>query len=255
MATGHSQKQRKTTMNKILLLLGFVLVTPYAFAQSATDNEIMLNQSGDTLTLTIDQVGYGNKICGSLNSDICATDWTLTGSTLTINIDMIGNSNKIYGPTILDSSDIDLTFTGDSNVWDWNIGYIGSADSSNMLVDFTGDSNSIDLDWGYAASAERLDFDFDIIGDSNVFNIDLESDDITWDVDITGDSNNVVTDIKDGAYHSLTLDHTGSNADIDIFMQSGTCPTGVSSCKSVIDITSDSENATITINQKDTGDT
>ena len=240
-------------MNKILF--GFFLLVPaLAFAQSSSDNEIFLDQTGDTLTLTIDQIGYGNKLCGTLSAGICASDWTITGSTLTINIDMIGNSNQIFGPTILDSSSLDITLTGDSNVWDWNVGYSGSADSSDLLVDFTGDSNQVDLDWGYVASAERLDFDFTVLGSSNVFDIDLEADDITWNVSVTGDSNNMVSNIKDGAYNSLTLDFTGDSGDIDINQWSGTCPTGVSSCFSVIDATINSDNAVITINQKDSSD-
>ena len=46
-------------MNKLCAL--FVLAfSTWALADS-TDNEIFLEQSGDTLNLTIDQVGYGNK--------------------------------------------------------------------------------------------------------------------------------------------------------------------------------------------------
>lgn len=240
-------------MNRLLTLL-FMMIPVIGFAQSASENEIFINQSGDSLTLTIDQIGYGNKVCGSLTSGVCASDWTLTGGSLTINIDQLGNSNQLFGPTIFDSSSIDLTFTGDSNVWDWNIGYIGSADSSDMLVDITGDSNTFDIDWAYTASAERLNFDLDIIGSSNVFDIDFESDDITWDFDVTGDSNNIVTNIKDGAYHSITFDFTGDSGDIDINQWSGSCPSGVSSCYSVIDATFSSDNAVITINQKDTSD-
>ena len=39
-----------------------------------------------------------------------------------------------------------------------------------------------------------------------------------------------------------------------VVQSSGTCPQGVSSCHSEIIADFDSENATITINQKDTGD-
>ena len=87
----------------------------------ATDNEIFLQQSGDTLTLTIDQIGYGNKFCGTISSGACASDMMITGSNITFNLDQLGNSNQLYGPIVLSSSTIDMVFTGDSNIFDWNI--------------------------------------------------------------------------------------------------------------------------------------
>ena len=51
-------------MNKKLISLIFVgfLSTNILFAQATDDNEIRIDQEGDTLTLLIDQVGFGNKI-------------------------------------------------------------------------------------------------------------------------------------------------------------------------------------------------
>ena len=157
------------TLNRYIAF-AFLLCPTVVFAAGANDNEILLDQSGDTLTLTIDQVGYGNKLGGSISNGTVATDWIFTGSNNTFNIDMIGNLNQIFGPTILDSTTLDITLTGDSNVWDWNVGYGGSADSSDLDIAITGDSNTMDFDWGYFASSERLDFDLDITGDSNVWN-------------------------------------------------------------------------------------
>lgn len=241
------------TLNRYIAF-AFLLCPTVVFAQSANDNEILLDQSGDTLTLTIDQVGYGNKLGGTISNGTVATDWIFTGSNNTFNIDMIGNLNQIFGPTILDSTTLDITLTGDSNVWDWNVGYGGSADSSDLDIAITGDSNTMDFDWGYFASSERLDFDLDITGDSNVWNVDIDADDVTFDIDVIGGSNNFKIDQKDGAYQNITLEWIGSNGDIDIMQQSGTCPTGVSSCYGYINADFDSENATVNIVQKDTTD-
>ena len=230
------------------------LLCPVVLYAGTNDNEIKLDQSGDTLKLYVDQIGYGNKICGTISSGACASDWVLTGNTVTMDIDMIGNLNQVFGPTLFDSTDVDLKFTGNSNIWDWNVGYGGSADSSVLDVDITGSSNTFDIDWGYSASAERLDFDLDITGGSNVWNIDIENDDATWNVDVIGSSNNFVTSMSDGAYNSLTMEYIGSNGDIDIIQSSGTCPTGVTGCYGVINADFDSENAVIDIKQKDTGD-
>ncbi|HAW04439.1 MAG TPA: hypothetical protein DCW83_07110, partial [Saprospirales bacterium] len=108
----------------------FLFTANSIFAQATDDNEIMIEQSGDTLTLYIDQVGYGNKI-GLDDFSSSGSDMTIVGSGLTFDIDMIGNQNLIYGPIDMNSSDLTFTLTGDSNEVDWNIGYTGSSDDSN----------------------------------------------------------------------------------------------------------------------------
>lgn len=237
-------------MIKKLLGLSLVLISGFAFAQATDDNEINIEQVGDTLTLYIDQYGYGNKI-GADDFSSSSSAMVITGASLNFNIDQIGNQNLLFGPLTADSSTYNLLFTGDSNKWDWNIGYVGSSDSTAMDVSITGDSNIMDFDQGYNASAERLDFDLTIIGDSNVFDVDIDVDDAIWNFDITGGSNNINTMQKDGGEQEINLTLDGSSADIDINQLSGTCPTGVTTCNGIITLDVDSENATIQINQKD----
>ena len=242
-------------MNILKRYIAFaLLLCPVVVFAGANDNKILLDQSGDTLKLYVDQIGYGNKLCGSISSGDCATDWVLTGNNVTMDIDMIGNLNQIFGPTLFDSTDVDLKLTGSSNIWDWNVGYGGSADSSVMDVDIAGSSNTFDIDWGYTASSERLDFDLDIAGGSNVWNIDINADDVTWNVDVIGSSNNFLTAQSDGAYNSITMEYIGSSGDIDIIQSSGTCPTGISGCYGIINADFDTENGIVDIKQKDTGD-
>ena len=240
-------------MNKLFSIAGWLLLftTSSVLAQATDDNEIMIQQSGDTLTLYIDQVGYGNKI-GLDDFSSSGSDMTIVGSGLTFDIDMLGNQNLIYGPIEMDDSDLTFNLTGDSNEVDWNIGYIGSSDDSNYNFAITGDSNTFDIDQGYVYSAERLDADLILVGSSNVFDLDFESDDITWDFDITGDSNNFNTLQNDGS-QSLTVEWNGDSGDIDINQISGTC-VGGSPCatpNAVINLDVTSDNATIQINQKD----
>jgi len=223
-------------------------ISSWASAQSATDNEILIEQVGDTLNLTINQQGYGNKISGDSTQ---GTDLVITGSSLTIDVDQIGNSNNFYGTISADNATLDWLFTGDSNVWDNLIGSMGSADSADIFVDVTGDSNTFDFDLGSVTSAERLDMDLTLLGSSNVFDIDIEVDDATWNFDITGDSNNFLTSQTDGAYHFIKMIHAGDSGDFDIIQSSGTCPTGVTSCYSHIDLDIDSENATVQITVTD----
>jgi len=240
-------------MNKLLSIV-LLLSTSFVFAQATDDNEIKITQSGDTLELYIDQIGFGNKIGGNDFSSGSGTSMSITGSSLEFDLDFTGNQNILFGPVVADSSVYKLEFIGDSNEIDWNIGYIGSADSSDIFFDVTGDSNTYDLDQGYVYSAERLDADLLLVGSSNVFDIDWESDDNVWDFDITGDSNNVNTLQNDGT-QNLEFTLVGDSADVDINQISGTCATGAgTACSSpnaniVLDVTSD--NATIQLNQKD----
>ena len=237
-------------MNKFLLGLSLILLPFLTHAAATDDNEINIDQAGDTLVLYIDQIGYGNKL-GLNNFSSSSSPMPIIGSSLTFNIDQIGNENLLYGEVTADSSSYTLEWNGDSNVWDWMIGDSGSSDNSNFLVDITGDSNTMDLDQGTNLSAERLDFDLTVIGDSNVFDVDIDVDDAVWNMDITGGSNNINTMQKDGAEQEINLTLVGSSADIDINQLSGTCPTGISTCNGIITLDVDSENATIQINQKD----
>ena len=240
-------------MNK-LLSIALLLSTSFVFAQATDDNEVKITQSGDTLKLYIDQIGFGNKIGGDDASGGSLSAMSITGSSLEFDLDFTGNQNVLFGPVVADSSYYKLDFTGDSNEIDWNIGYIGSSDDSNINFDVTGDSNTFDIDQGYVYSAERLDADLILIGDSNVFDIDWESDDNVWNFDITGSSNNINTLQNDGA-QNLEFTLVGDSADVDINQISGTCATGAGvACASpnaniVLDVTSD--NAIIQITQKD----
>ena len=239
-------------MNKLLSLL-LVMSTSFVFAQATDDNEIKITQTGDTLKLYIDQVGFGNKIGGDDASGGTLSSMSITGTTLEFDLDFTGDQNILFGPVVADSSYYTLNFAGDSNEIDWNIGYIGSADSSNIDFDVTGSSNTFDLDQGYVFSAERLDADLILIGSSNVFDIDWEADDLIWTFDVTGGSNNINTLQNDGA-GKIDFTINGDSADVDITQISGTCSPSDASCSSpngviVLDVTSD--NAIIQLTQKD----
>ena len=79
----------------------------FAPALGADDNEVLLDQQGDNLTLTILQAGSGNKLSGDASD---GSDLVITGSNLIIDIIQDGDSNEIFG-----------AWTGDgsgSTVWD-----------------------------------------------------------------------------------------------------------------------------------------
>jgi hypothetical protein len=237
-------------MNRYLLGLLSLTLSSFVLGNASDDNEINIEQSGDTLTIYIDQVGYGNKI-GLDDYSVSSSATPITGTSLTFDIDQIGNGNLLFGTVTSNSSTYNLIWTGDSNSWDWNIGVVGSSDSTAIDVDMTGDSNTMDFDQGSTASAERLDMDLTLVGSSNVFDVDVETDDVTWDFDILGSSNDINTLQNDGYYQTITVELDGDGADIDINQISGTCPQGITSCKGIVTLDVTSDNATIQINQKD----
>ena len=108
-------------MNKFILGLSLILLPFISYADATDDNEINIDQEGDTLVLYIDQIGYGNKM-GLNNFSNGSSAMPIIGSSLTFNIDQIGNENLLYGSVTADSSSYTLQWTGDSNVWDWFIG-------------------------------------------------------------------------------------------------------------------------------------
>lgn len=240
-------------MKKLISIAGLLFLVASGLVFADDDNEIMIEQSGDTLTLYIDQVGYGNKI-GLDDFSGTGSDMTIVGSSLTIDIDMLGNQNLIYGPIDMDSSSLVFSLTGDSNEVDWNIGYIGSSDDSDYNFSISGDSNTFDLDQGYVYSAERLDADLVLVGSYNIFDLDFEADDSVWTFDITGDSNDITTLQNDGA-QTLVFDFIGDSGNININQISGTCAVGAgvgcSTPNAVINLDVTSDNATIAITQKD----
>ena len=83
-------------MNRIILGLTILFSTSFLQAQATDDNEINIDQTGDTLTLLIDQIGYGNKM-GLNNFSSSSAAMPITGTTLTFNIDQIGNENLLFG--------------------------------------------------------------------------------------------------------------------------------------------------------------
>ena len=141
----------------------------YAPALGADDNEVLLDQQGDNLTLTILQAGSGNKLSGDASD---GSDLVITGSNLIIDIIQDGDSNEIFGAWTGDGSGStvwDFYFLGDSNSLDLNIGTSGSADNVDMLWNVQGDTNIFDVDIGSNFAADNLNMDLTILGDRNDF--------------------------------------------------------------------------------------
>lgn len=263
----------KTIFNlKKLAVSVFALIGLLSMPLLAEDNEVLLDQQGDNLTLTILQAGYGNTLSGDASQ---GSDLTLTGSSLILDLIQDGNTNDMFGSWVLDgsgSSVLDFYFLGDSNIWDMNIGSTGSGDYADMLVDIQGSNNLFDVDVGGNASAEYLNLDLVILGSRNDFDtsftnsnvwaagvgtnntgtstmvgIIVDSDNAVWNMDITGDDNAFATKQSGNSGHSLTVVLDGSDGDFQFTQEmTATC---TPACKGIIDVDIDSENASVSIKQ------
>ena len=259
---------------KNLAVSVFALIGLMANPVLADDNEVLLDQTGDTLVLTILQAGYGNTLSGDATQ---SSDLVLTGSSLILDLIQDGNSNDFFGKLILDgsgSSVLDFYMIGDGNIWDINVEGTNSADNADMLSSITGSNNLFDVGIGETASAENLNFDLTIIGSGNDFDtsftnskvwasgtgtnstgtstmvgILIDSDNAIWNFEITGDDNELATNQSGNSGHSLTADITGSDGDFQ-FTQDMTT-TCTSACNGVINVEIDSENASVSIKQTD----
>ena len=252
----------------------FALIGLMANPVLADDNEVLLDQDGDNLTLTILQAGTGNTLSGDSTQ---SSDLLLRGSSIILDLIQDGDNNDFFGSLILDgsgSSVLDFYMLGDGNIWDLNIGATGSSDYADMLVDIQGDSNLFDMDVGGNSSAEYLNFDLVILGSNNDFDtsftnsnvwaagvgtnntgtstmvgIIIDTDNVVWNFDIAGGNNSFATLQNGNSGASITADIDGSNGDFQ-FTQNMTT-TCTPACTGVIDVEIDSENASVSIKQTD----
>tara|TARA_R110002074_G_scaffold90318_1_gene197791 strand:- start:1345 stop:2178 length:834 start_codon:yes stop_codon:yes gene_type:complete len=274
----------KNVIKKIAVnVFAIVGIAVSSLSLGATDNEVLLDQQGDNLVLTILQAGYGNSISATATAG--AGDLVVTGSSLIIDIIQDGNSNKFYGDLLFDgsgSSVMDFYQLGSSNVWDLQIGVNNSGDNTDMLVDIQGDTNIFDVDIGGNAVAESTNFDLAILGSRNDFStsftnsnvwasatgvnsvggavstgtgtqtmsgIQIDTSNAVWNMEITGDDNAFATKQSGNGGHSLTVVLAGSDGDFQ-FIQDMTA-TCTPTCEGIIDINLDSENASVSIKQTD----
>jgi hypothetical protein len=141
----------------------------------AADNEIYIDQSGNTANIDLEQLGSGNIIGGLLSSAGSMTALDLDGISLTLDINQLGDTNKFLGDIYGDSVTGFFEFDGDSNTFTIQADPTNTfgIDNSNYNVDVTGSTNTFTLDTGTTALASGLDLDWIINGDDNTFDFDI----------------------------------------------------------------------------------
>tara|TARA_B100001093_G_scaffold192641_2_gene185170 strand:- start:5245 stop:5991 length:747 start_codon:yes stop_codon:yes gene_type:complete len=210
-------------MNKLFNIILFLSLSV------AADNEIYVDQSGNSASIDLEQLGSSNLIGGTDASSGNMTALDLDGVSMTLDINQIGTSN-IFRSDAIDGDNFTGYFewNGDSNIFDILMNSTGliSADYVDLNIDVTGSSNEFDLAIAEDDDASYLDLDWIILGDSNKLTFAIDYANATSYVDIYGNSNQIDfsgsgyggTSSADSGYFYLDLD--GSSNDIDITQSS-----------------------------------
>ena len=223
--------------------------------QTYADNEIYVDQSGNTASIDLEQLGSSNLIGGTsaVSGDMTALD--LDGISMTLDINQIGSSN-IFRSDAIDGDNFTgfFEFDGDSNVMDILLNSTGliSADYINLYLDVTGSSNEFDLEIAENADSSYLDLDWTILGDSNELNFDIDYANAINFVDINGGSNTINftasgysgNTSSDSGYFYMDLDGSSNTFNI---IQSSTL------ARDWLKIETSTSNSNICITQNDGG--
>ena len=212
------------------------------------DNEIYIDQSGDTSNIDLEQLGSGNIIGGLDSTAGSLTPLDLDGDSLNLILNQIGDSNTFLGDILGDNITGYFNFDGNSNAFTIQVDPTNTygADGSNFNVQTTGDSNTFSLDVATNAMASNTDLDWIINGSSNTLSFDIDIDGATSYLDIDGDSNTVTYDGDGYANGYFYLDQTGNSRTFNIQQQS----TLASDCLKII---SNGNSGTLCIIQDDNG--
>ena len=205
---------------KILKLLTLAMMLNVSLY--GADNEIYIDQSGDTANIDLEQLGSGNIIGGLDSTAGSLTPLDLDGNTLDLILNQIGDSNTFLGDILGDNIVGYFNFDGNSNTFTIQVDPTNTygADGSNLNVQTTGDSNAFNLDLATNAMASNTDLDWIINGSSNTLTFDIDVDGATSFVDIDGDSNTVTYDGDGYANGYFYLDQTGNSRTFNIQQQS-----------------------------------
>ena len=219
------------------------------------DNEIYVDQSGNTASIDLEQLGSSNLIGGTSAVSGSMTALDLDGLSMTLDINQIG-SNNIFRSDGIDGNNLTAFFEydGDSNVMDILLNSSGTitADYVNMLVDVTGSSNTFDLKVAENSDSSYLDLDWVVTGDSNQFDFDIDYANAINNVDVNGSSNTINftasgysgTTSSDSGYFFMDLDGSSNTFNI---IQSSTL------ARDWLKIETNTSNSNICITQNDGG--
>ena len=225
-------------MKKFLL----ILLPAFLFA----DNEVYVNQVGNSTNIDIEQLGSSNLIGGTSATSGNMTALDLDGVSMTLDINQIGSSN-LFRSDAIDGDNFTgfFEFAGDSNTFDILMNSTGliTADYVDLNIDVTGSSNTFDLKIAENDDTSYLNLDWIITGSSNTFDFDIDYENATNYMDVNGSGYSGTTSADSGYFY---LDLDGSTNTINVTQAS-------TLARDWVKIESTASNSNICVIQNDQG--
>jgi hypothetical protein len=193
------------------------LLTFFFTSLLLADNEIYIDQVGNTGTYNLTQIGDANSI--GTGDDIAY----INGDSNVFTITQLGNANGIAWDSVGDSTFVDIYTEGNFNLLD----VFMNGDQNDLDINIVGSSNSLLIEGyieGNTALIANQDFDLNVYGTGNSFEYSLNDTAFSKiDYTVLGGFNDVAS-IQEGnpggVGHTQIVDIAGSNNSIDIH-QSG----------------------------------
>lgn len=191
-------------MKKILTFVMLIL-SSLAFA-----DEIYMEQSGSSSTITINQEGIGNTIGDALNPMFFG------GGTNAVTIDQIGDNNILTGYVNGSGASTIVTTTGTGNIQDITCGSLVSAGCGSSVIKqvVTGDDNTVTQSLGTGANHNS---EINIAGsDNSVTHTSTNAGASTVAVDVTGNLNTIGVTQSGLTAKTISVTSTGNSNNITI---------------------------------------
>ena len=190
---------------KIIALLLFMFANQ-AYAQ----NEVYMDQVGDSSNITITQTGQDNKIGTTLTPSF------IGGGSNTVTIDQIGDSNTLQFLVNGASTDMALSVTGNNNTQTITCGTLLTASCSGSTINqiITGDSHTTTVNLGAGANHTSI---MNITGDSNqVTHTSTSTGTTSANITVSGNSNTIGVTQSGTLTNSVVLTSTGNGSTVNI---------------------------------------
>lgn len=190
---------------KKLLITFVMLMSSLAFA-----DDIYMEQSGSSSTITINQEGIGNTIGDALNP------FFFGGGSNTVTIDQIGDNNILTGYVNGTGANTIVTTTGAGNTQGITCGSLTSSGCGSSIIKqvVTGNDNTVNQNLGTGANHNS---EINITGNDNaVTHTSTNSGNSTVAIDVNGNTNTIGVTQSGLTAKTVSVSSTGSNNNISI---------------------------------------
>ena len=185
----------------------------FMLVPTAWANEIYMEQSGDSSTITITQDGASNIIGTALSPAL------IGGGSNTVTIDQIGAGNELYFTVNGAATAMVINAVGNNNISDITCGSSVSASCSGSTIwqNITGDDNMVTQSLGTGANHTSK---ISIAGSTNTVNhTSTNSGTVSMEYTVTGDLNNISVTTSGTTAKTLNATTTGNSNTVTIVQQ------------------------------------